>query len=169
MDIFKASERMMRMDDAAWLRHANPWSVWTRFAVLPLICLAVWSRVWLGWWSLVPIAAALFWVWYNPRAFPPPERTDSWAARGTFGERIFLEHRKGCIRAEHIRVATVLTLLAASGVPILIFGLWALDFWATVCGVLVIGGFKAWFVDRMVWIYDEYKGLDPRYAAWLRN
>ena len=28
----------------SWMRHANPWSVWTRFAVLPLLILAVWSR-----------------------------------------------------------------------------------------------------------------------------
>jgi hypothetical protein len=35
-----------QMGDEAWLRHANPWSGWTRFAtVLPLLSLAVWSRV----------------------------------------------------------------------------------------------------------------------------
>jgi hypothetical protein len=28
------------------MRHANPVSVWTRFAVLPLLALAVWSREW---------------------------------------------------------------------------------------------------------------------------
>jgi hypothetical protein len=31
-----------------WMRHANPVSVWTRFAVLPLLALAVWSREWIG-------------------------------------------------------------------------------------------------------------------------
>jgi hypothetical protein len=40
-----------RMTDDAWQRHANPWSVWTRFAAIPLMILAIWSRVWL---CLVP-------------------------------------------------------------------------------------------------------------------
>nr|WP_238997445.1 DUF6653 family protein [Mycolicibacterium sp. CBMA 361] len=39
------------MTDAAWRRHANPWSVWTRFAAIPLMMLAIWSRVW-GWPSV---------------------------------------------------------------------------------------------------------------------
>lgn len=29
--------RAMTMDDATWERHANPWSVWTRMATLPLL------------------------------------------------------------------------------------------------------------------------------------
>ncbi len=49
------------MTDDAWKRHANPWSVWTRFAAIPLMILAIWSRVWLGWWCLVPIAAVEVW------------------------------------------------------------------------------------------------------------
>ena len=43
-------ERLMKMDDAAWKRHANPWSAWTRTLILPLLALTVWSRVWIGWW-----------------------------------------------------------------------------------------------------------------------
>ena len=29
------------MTDDAWKRHANPWSVWTRFAAIPLMILIV--------------------------------------------------------------------------------------------------------------------------------
>ncbi len=46
--------RLFRMDDATWLRHANPWSVILRFTVLPLLILAFWSRLWLGWWAGYP-------------------------------------------------------------------------------------------------------------------
>ncbi|MEM1453414.1 MAG: DUF6653 family protein, partial [Planctomycetota bacterium] len=36
----------MDMDERTWMRHASPWSVWTRFfTCVPLISLAVWSRV----------------------------------------------------------------------------------------------------------------------------
>ncbi|MCA8931790.1 MAG: hypothetical protein KDA49_04945, partial [Rhodospirillaceae bacterium] len=45
-----------RMDDATWARHASPWSVWTRVPIALLLVLAIWSRVWLGWWALLPVA-----------------------------------------------------------------------------------------------------------------
>ncbi|MDF5751760.1 DUF6653 family protein [Spongiactinospora sp. TRM90649] len=61
-----------RMTDEAWRRHANPWSVWTRFAAIPAMILAVWSRDWIGWWSLVPIAVVIVWLWLNPQV--PPRR-----------------------------------------------------------------------------------------------
>jgi len=47
--LFRMAERLMAMDDAVWMRHANPASVWSRIVTpLPLLPLAVWSRVWLG-------------------------------------------------------------------------------------------------------------------------
>jgi hypothetical protein len=49
----------MSMDDATWLGQANPWSVWSRASVLPLVILAVWSRQWLGAWSWAAIATAV--------------------------------------------------------------------------------------------------------------
>lgn len=36
------------MNEEAWGRHANPWSVWTRFLALPLLVLAIWSRARIG-------------------------------------------------------------------------------------------------------------------------
>jgi hypothetical protein len=40
--------KLFGLEGDAWMRHANPVSVWTRFAVLPLGALAVWSRQWIG-------------------------------------------------------------------------------------------------------------------------
>ena len=34
---------LFRMDERVWERHANPLSVWSRFATFPLILLALWS------------------------------------------------------------------------------------------------------------------------------
>ena len=81
MDYGRLLERSMAMDDATWARHASPWSVWTRIPILPLLALAIYSRVWLGWWALVPTVLLLVWTVVNPRAFPPPARLDSWASR----------------------------------------------------------------------------------------
>ncbi|MEX5563511.1 DUF6653 family protein [Pseudophaeobacter sp. 1A16562] len=101
IDIFALSERLMAMDDAAWARHANPLSVYSRVSILPLMTLAVWSHLWLGWGALAPVALVLIWTWWNPRAFGPPATTDSWAARGTFGERVFLNRAKVPIPPHH--------------------------------------------------------------------
>lgn len=54
------------MTDSVWARHANPWSVWTRYMALPVLVMAIWSRVWLGWGSVVPCAIAFIWIMIMP-------------------------------------------------------------------------------------------------------
>jgi hypothetical protein len=72
-----------------WMRHANPVSVWTRFAVLPLLAVSIWSRVWIGWWALVPFVFSLVFMVVNPLLFPRPRSTKNWASKGVLGERIW--------------------------------------------------------------------------------
>jgi hypothetical protein len=76
-----------------WQRHANPWSVWTRFAAIPAFMLAVWSRVWLGWWSLIPIGGVVIWLYVNVLVFPPITTPRSWASKGIYGEKLWLSKR----------------------------------------------------------------------------
>ncbi len=155
MDIFKAAERLMSMDDNAWERHANPASVMTRYTCLPLIVLAIWSRSWIGWWCLLPLLLAIIWTWLNPRLFNPPTSTDSWAYRGVMGERLFLARKSRPVPDHHHTMAWRLTGLSMLGVLILAWGLLLLDFWAVMCGLAVTILPKVWFVDRMVWMHDE--------------
>ena len=79
-----------RMTDETWARHANPWSVWTRFTAFPALILAVWSRAWLGRWAAVPIFGAVLWTWLNPRLFERPRSTDNWASKAVLGERVWM-------------------------------------------------------------------------------
>ena len=69
----------MSMDGTAWRRHANPWSVYSRTTVLPLFALAVWSRVWIGRWSLAVIACVIAGKRLNPRLFQMQRHQDGWA------------------------------------------------------------------------------------------
>ena len=157
MDIFRGAERLMAMDDAAWRRHANPWSGYTRMVtVLPLLMLAIWSRVWLGWWALIPVGLALGWVWLNPRLFAEPKRFDSWMSKGVLGERIFIEHRAS-LPDHQLRMARILAFASAPGVVLMIWGLWSLWWEAAVFGALLGVIPKIWFVDRMVWIFHEWR------------
>ncbi len=155
------------MDDATWLRHANPWSVWTRASVLPLVILAVWSREWLGWWSLGLVGASILWMWLNPRIFRRPRSTDNWASRGVLGERVWLNRDQVSVPSHHRIAPNVLNGVTAIGSVFVIWGLVTLDFWPTLLGAALIFCGKLWFLDRMVWLYQDMLSEHEQYRAWL--
>lgn len=126
--------------------------------VLPLFCLAVWSRVWLGWAALLPVGLTLAWVWVNPRAFPEPARFDAWMSRGVLGERVYLEHR-GDIASHHRRAATFLAWASLPGVLVMAWGLFVLWWEGVVFGMILTGLPKLWFLDRMVWILQDWHAM----------
>src|SRR5689334_8213591 len=105
---------VFRMSDETWRRHANPWSVWTRFAAIPPLVLAVWSRTWIGWWCLLPLALVVAWLFVNPGAFAPVDRPVSWTSRGIYGEHIWLSDR-AALPEECLRVLRLLALPGAAG------------------------------------------------------
>jgi len=152
--------------DGGWERHANPASVWTRFAALPLLVLAIWSREWIGWWSLVPIVLALAWLDFNPVFFSPPRSTRNWASQSVFGERIFVHRNTTSIPPQYsTRVPQLIQILQAVGLVPLVWGLLELDVTTTVLGLIIVQGAKFWYLDRMVLLFNDVKGL-PEYAAW---
>ena len=161
MDIYRLSERLMAMDDTSWARHANPWSVYTRFSGLPLVALAAWSRVWIGPWFWVALALSLIWIWVNPRLFSEPQSLNSWAARGVMGERLFLDRKTGPIASHHIPVAHGLSVVSGLGGLMAIYGMVTLDACATLTGLAIGLGAKAWFADRMVWIWCDAHPAQP--------
>lgn len=155
LDIGRITERTMGMDDATWARHANPWSGWTRVSILPLFALAVWSRAWLGWGALVPLALVLIWTWFNPRLFAEPKSLDNWMSQGVLGERAWLARRDKPIAGHHQTAAKLLSIAAGIGVVVLAYGLWALDIGFTIAGLTLAMGAKLWFLDRMVWLNND--------------
>ncbi|MDF1607108.1 hypothetical protein PZ897_02855 [Hoeflea sp. YIM 152468] len=155
MRIDKAIESVMMMDDPTWARHASPWSFWTRVPLLALFALAVWSRVWIGWWSLVPIGLVLVWTLVNPRAFSPPATLDNWASQVVLGERCWLARKTKPIPAHHAKAAMILSLLSGLSIIPLAYGLWVLDAWAVFAGAMLASVFKLWFGDRMAWLWAD--------------
>ncbi len=161
--------RLFRMDESTWERHASPWSVWTRVASLPVLLLAVWSYAWLGLWAVLPVSSVALWLWLNPRLFPAPERTDTWSAKATFGERVWLNRRQVPIPAHHARMAQILSGLSAAGFAVALAGAVMNNLVLTMSGGLVSWLAKMWFCDRMVWLYDDMKDKHRPYAGWLRT
>ncbi|MBV1868889.1 MAG: hypothetical protein KUG69_13445 [Marinosulfonomonas sp.] len=145
----------MGMDDATWAKHANPWSGWTRMPILPLLSLAIWSRVWLGWGALWLILAVLVWTWINPRLFGPPPNDHAWMTRAVLGERVWLASSSHPIPHHHARVSRNLNIAAVIGVIVLAYGLWHLDPGWAMAGLVITVGAKLWFLDRMVWLLAD--------------
>jgi hypothetical protein len=145
MDIFRGAERLMGMNDETWARHANPLSVYSRFSCLSLIVAAIWSRVWLGWWALAPLALAIGWTFINPRLFPAPLDKGTWAAKAVMGERLFLARKALAVPGRHVAMAYWLTALSVAGAIALGYGLIMVGGWATVGGLAVAMTGKLWF------------------------
>ena len=154
MGVMSRVARAFRMSDDAWKRHANPWSVWTRFAAIPLMILAIWSRVWLGWWCVVPIAAVMVWLWLNPHVFAPVESPTSWAAKGIYGEKLWLKERDR-VPPDQRRVLRLLVPVAGAGFVLLSYGLVRLEIWPTMFGASLIVLAQLWRIDRLVVFYDN--------------
>jgi len=45
MTIERTIAHVFRLDDMAWMRYANPWSVILRNTVLPVLIIAFWCRL----------------------------------------------------------------------------------------------------------------------------
>jgi hypothetical protein len=156
-----------RLDTAAWERHASPWSVWTRFPILPAAVVVLFARGALGGWTVGLLAALALWSWLNPRAFPPPRSTAGWASRAVMGERVWLNRAAvplppGSGRA--VGLALAVTLL---GLPPLAWGVWRLAPGPALAGLALTLGGKLWFLDRMVRLFDAMRD-HPAYRGWLR-
>lgn len=161
--------KLMSMNEATWERHANPLSVWTRVITgLPVMLLAVWSMKPLGWWSLLIISIAFFWIWLNPRLFSPPVSTNNWASKVTFGERVWLNRKKKPIPDHHAKWATFLSIVAGIGFLAALIGAFLNLLLPAIAGGIVSWFGKMWFCDRMVWLYEDMKDLDSEYKSWLK-
>ena len=139
----------------AWRRHANPWSVYTRIPIPLLLVAAIWSRVWIGWWALLPVAVCVLWAVVNPRVFAPPRTLDHWASRSVLGETVWAKRKSVPVPSRHRTAPLVLSAFSGIGLPLLVWGLVELDPWITLVGLVVQMTGKLWFLDRMALLYDD--------------
>src|SRR4051794_22773241 len=160
--------KLFGLEGESWMRHANPASVWTRFTVLSILSLAIWSRDWIGVWCLIGVGLAVVWMFVNPLLFQAPKSTRNWASRAVLGERIWVDRNTVGLPAQFRSRAAALIANGYStiGMGILAFGLVDLDLLATVTGILITHGGKAWYMDRISLLFAEMKGRDDLYAAW---
>jgi hypothetical protein len=147
---------MPQITDEMWKRHANPWSVWTRFAAIPAFMLAVWSRVWIGWWSLIPIALVVLWLFLNVFVFAPITSPHNWASKGIYGEKLWLSKRSEI--PEHYAVMQQrLIILGLIGMILIAGGLYQLHAWISILAAVILILTQLWRIDRFSTLYEEYE------------
>jgi hypothetical protein len=156
---WKSRSRVARafgLKGEGWMRHANPASVWTRFALLPLLALSIWSRVWIGWWCFIPIGLSLVWMVANPLFFHEPRSTKNWASRGVLGERVWTEGDRATFPSEFLsKVTGVATTFQIVGLAVVVYGLVTRGPLAAVLGVLITQLAKLWYIDRMMLLFEQ--------------
>ena len=125
-----------------------------------ILILAIWSRVWIDWYSLIPIILLIIWLKMNPTLFKTPQNLDNWGSKSVLSERYWSERKMKPVPKQHNTPVLILTILQAIGGIILIVGLWKLDISLIIIGTIIIYMAKMWFLDRMVWIFENMKNED---------
>ena len=84
------------------------------------------------------------------------------------GERVWLNQNAVPIPEHHALWAKILASIPAFGLVPLVWGLWELDIAWLLLGLVVVVVAKMWFLDRMVWLFDDMAKSHTEYAKWLR-
>jgi hypothetical protein len=158
---------IFKLTDKNWMKHANPISVWTRYSVLPIIVMAFWSRIWIGWWCLIPGLLSILWMFINPVLFKKPESTKNWASKSVLGERVYSNRDKLKIPAKHqIPLHGILNAVSSTGMILAIGSIIFYSIWGALLGIALAYIGKSWYLDRMVWLYEDMKNENEEYRSW---
>jgi hypothetical protein len=141
------------VSEEMWRRHANQWSVYTRFLALPLAILAGWSRVSIGWWAAVPITLVIIWLIINPFVFKPIEQPSNWIEKGILGERLWLNN--GPVSEADHDMLRVLLFASAFGLTTMIAGIAWLELTSAILGAVLVTIAQLWRIRRYARMYDE--------------
>ena len=121
----------------------------------------------MGGWCLIPLSVCVLWIWLNPRVFARPASTNNWASKAVLGERVWLNRKAIPIPGHHERFVRVLNVITGAGGVMVIYGLAVLDASVTIWSSVVVILGKSWFLDRMVWLFEDMSKERVSYREWL--
>jgi len=167
INLMHALQKLFRLNDTNWMRHANPWSVYTRYSALPLILLSIWSKCWIDNFWYLALGLSIIWTFVNPVLFKKPRSTNNWASHCVFGERVYINRKKIDIPKHHkTPIIPIQNTIAGIGFVVSIIAASQYEFWVMMFGLsLAILG-KTWFLDRMVWLFHDMKDKNEEYHNW---
>jgi hypothetical protein len=136
---------MAILSEKTWERHANPWSGWSRVAIMPVLAAGLYSH------NLWVLGVVILWAIINPLVFSKPKRVDNWMSKGVLGEQLYFQDGKKIKR-------DLPTLLSIVNAPVflgfLYFG-WQKELLPLILSGLLTIVIKFWFIDRMVILYER--------------
>lgn len=167
MTLERKVANFFNLTDENWMKHSNPISVWTRYSVLPIVVLSFWGRIWIGWWCLLPGLISILWMFYNPIFFKKPRSTKNWASKAVLGERVYLNRDNITVPEKHsIPLHGLLNGISSVGLILSIWSIIYYSIWGAVLGVSLAYIGKSWYLDRMVWLYEDMKNDNETYKNW---
>ena len=167
MNLERNIAKIFNLTDENWMKHSNPWSVWTRYSVLPIIVFSFWSRIWIGWWCLIPGILSILWMFINPIFFSKPKSTKNWASKSVLGERVYINRDKIEIPKIHKKsIFKILNTISSLGMLLAIWATVYYSIWGAVLGIVMAYLGKSWYLDRMVWLYENMKERNKEYKSW---
>jgi hypothetical protein len=60
----------------------------------------------------------------------------------------------------------ILSAVSGVGMLFVLWGVFMFDLWPTIFGMMVVYLGKVWFLDRMVWLWEDMKDTTPEYRSW---
>src|SRR5829696_9161136 len=120
--------------------------------------------------SLAAVAVVLVFMMVNPLLFRESGSTRNWASMSVFGEHIWSDRDTVELPPQFVtsKVPAVAIAIQVAGVALLAYGLIELDLLTVAAGLVLAQTAKAWYLDRMVLLYEDMKTRNPEYAAWER-
>ncbi|GAB5557932.1 MAG: hypothetical protein SchgKO_21450 [Schleiferiaceae bacterium] len=167
MTFEKKVAQFFGLNNKNWMRHSNPWSVYTRYTVLPIGILSYWSRIWIGDYWYILLVLSILWMFLNPVFFKKPKSTKNWASRSVMGERVYINRDEVPIPDIHkTPLLNVLNGISGIGLVLAIWGAYELNIWMAILGLALTIIGKSWYLDRMVWLYEDMKDQNAEYKSW---
>jgi hypothetical protein len=93
----------------------------------------------------------------------------NWASKVTFGERVWLNRKHISIPAHHVTWANALSWVSGIGFFAAAYGAVQHSIIFVLVGGTISWFGKMWFCDRMVWLYEDMKGIHEPYNSWLKG
>ena len=145
----------------------GPISTYAKMAAPALITAAIWSKVWLDTAFVVLLVAGIvLFLLRLPKFVPFKGRTESWAEKASFGERIWLNRLLIPIPQDINQRLTILHLVFWSGTLIAILGAVTSSPILSVTGLIVAYATQVVCLRKLIDLYILMKDKAPLYRFW---
>jgi len=150
-----------------WQRSASAAGVAVRLACLISFAAALWTHSIFGIWIALALGIGCL-AALNGLVFilPSTRRAESWAARASYGERIWMNRLAVPVPPDDVRPAIALSAASMAGAAVLLTGAWMNSVLLTASGCAVYLAARLVFLDRMAALYTRMQSAHPLYRSW---